>query len=75
MSDSPPVSPPPGKALVAARSTYGATVTLAVTWLTTHYGLGWDADTCAEISGGLIFLVSALLRADTHTPITGIIRA
>lgn len=74
MNDNLPLPPPPGKALVTARSTYGATVTLAVTWLTTRYGLGWDANTCAEISGGLIFLVSALLRADTDTPITGIIR-
>lgn len=61
-----------GKALLEAKSTYGATVALGVSWLATHYGLGWDADTCALVSGGAVLAVSAALRAVTAGPITGL---
>ena len=59
-----------GKAIVASKSTYGPTATLAVSWLVTHYALGWSPDQCALVSGGLILIVSAGLRAVTSGPIT-----
>lgn len=61
-----------GKALVASKSTYGATLALAVSWLATRYGLGWGADTCAMVSGVLVLGVSAALRTVTSSPITGL---
>jgi hypothetical protein len=62
-----------GKALLASKSTYGAAVTLAVSWVVTHYGIGWTPDVCAMASGVLVLAVSAGLRAFTSGPITGII--
>lgn len=62
------------KALVASKSVYGAAIASGLAWLGTRYGLALTPDVSAAISGGVVLLVSALLRYVTAGPITGIIK-
>ena len=60
------------KALLASKSVWGSAVSLVVGWAVTHWGLGWDADTCALVTGLLVMGVSAATRAITRSPIGGV---
>lgn len=60
-----------GKALVASKTLYGVPLTLVVSWLATKHGLGWDADTCAEVTGVLVLAATAIFRTVSRHPITG----
>ena len=61
-----------GKALVASKSVWGPVVGAGVTWIVTKYGIGWDANLCAEVSGAIVLIVSAVIRSVTAGPIVGI---
>jgi hypothetical protein len=62
-----------GKSLISSKSVYGPIVGAGVSWFATRYGLGWDDETSATITGAVIFVVSAVLRAMTSAPITSVL--
>ncbi len=62
-----------GKALLASKTVWGTLAAMVVSWAVTRWGLGWDADTCAEVSGVLVMGATAGLRAITKAPVTGIV--
>jgi hypothetical protein len=64
-----------GKALVASKSVWGTPVTAGISWAASYYGLGWDAEACALVSGAMVVAASAALRYVTVGPVTGILRA
>lgn len=63
------------KALLASKSVWGSAASLMVGWAVTKWGLGWDADTCALVTGLLVMGVTAALRAVTRSPIGGVFTA
>lgn len=63
-----------GKALIASKSVYGSAVAAGLAWLATRYGFSLTPDMSASISGGVVLVVSAVLRYITSAPITGIIK-
>lgn len=60
------------KALLASKTVYGSAVSLVVGWAVTKWGLGWDADTCALVTGILTLGVTAALRTISRSPIGGL---
>lgn len=60
------------KALIASKSTWGPAIGAGVAWVVSKYGLGWDADTSAAVSGGIVLIVSAVIRSVTSGPISGV---
>lgn len=64
-----------GKALIASKTVWGTLAAMLVSWAVTRWGLGWDADTCAEVSGVLVMAATAGLRAITKAPVTGVVTA
>ena len=64
-----------GKALLASKTVWGTLATMAVSWAVTKYGLNWDAETSAEVSGALVMLATTLLRCISDGPITGVVNA
>lgn len=62
-----------GKALVASKSVWGPLVGAALSWVVTRYGLAWDESTSAEVTGGIILVVSAAIRMVTVAPIVSIL--
>lgn len=63
------------KALAASKTPWGVVAGYAVTWLVSHYGLGWDADTCALVAGVAVLLGSYAMRYVTSSPIGGWFKA
>lgn len=64
-----------GKALTQSWTVWVTILTPIVTGLATHYALGWDKDTCAEVAAGLTSLAAIIMRKISSTPITGIFTA
>ena len=60
-----------GKAMIGSRSIYAPVATAGVTWLVGRFGLAWDPNTCALVSGLAVFAASVLFRKITNSPITG----
>lgn len=63
-----------GKSLIASKTLWGTLITMGVSWAVTKWGLGWNSDTCAEVSGGLVMAATATLRSVSELPITGLFR-
>lgn len=63
-----------GKALIASKSPWGVLLSTGATWAVTHYGLGWDQDTTAMASGGVLMAASYVMRYISSGRITGIIK-
>jgi len=64
-----------GKALLASKSVWGNAIALVVSWVVTRYGLGWDANTSAMVTGAIVMVATLIFRALTGQPITGIFTA
>lgn len=64
-----------GTALLASKTMWGTLIGMGVSWVVTRFGLGWDADTSAEVTGVIVMLLTAALRSITDTPITGVLSA
>ena len=62
-----------GKALLASKSVYGPAIGAVISWAVTRYGLAWDDNTSAIVTGGIIVLVSAAIRLVTAGPIVSIL--
>lgn len=62
-----------GKALLASKTVWGTAASMVLSWAVTKYGLGWDADMCALVSGLIVMATTAALRAITKGPITTVI--
>lgn len=62
-----------GKALLASKSVWGPLVGAAISWAVTRYGLAWDEGTSAEVTGGIILVVSAAIRMVTVAPIVSLL--
>ncbi len=60
------------KPLIASKTVWGTALTMGVSWAATRYGLGWDANTCALVSGLLVLGTSAAIRRITAGPIKGL---
>ena len=60
------------KSAVASASLWGTVISLIVTWAVTKWGLGWNGDTCALVSGVLSMGVNAIVRRITDPRVTGI---
>jgi hypothetical protein len=63
-----------GKALVASKSIWGNAVALIVSWVVTRYGLGWDENICAVVTGLIVMGATVGLRMITNAPISGVIK-
>lgn len=62
-----------GKALVASKSVWGPLVGAVISWTVTRYGLAWDESTSAEVTGGIILMVSTAIRLVTVAPIVSVL--
>lgn len=62
-----------GKALVASKSVWGNAAALIVSWMVTRYGLQWDDDTCALVTGLITMAVTIGVRALTSQPIDSVL--
>src|SRR5581483_899173 len=60
-----------GKALVASRTPWGVVIGFGVAWAASKYGLGWDADLCALVSGVAVLAAGYVMRLVTAGPIRG----
>jgi hypothetical protein len=58
-----------GKALIASKTPWGTLAVAAVSWGVSHYGLGWDANTCALVGGLGLVVGSYVMRAISSSPI------
>lgn len=61
------------KALIYSKSVWGNAIALIVSWMVTKYGLGWDGDTCALVTGLIVMGVTVGLRMVTSQPIDGVL--
>ena len=64
-----------GKALIASKTVWGNAISTLIAWVVSRYGLGWDPNTCALISGLVLLAASAIIRSISAGPITGLFRA
>lgn len=62
-----------GKALVASKTIWGNAIALIVSWCVTRYGLGWDDNTCALVTGIIVMGATAALRYVTSGPIHSVL--
>jgi hypothetical protein len=62
------------KALIYSKTIWGNAVALIVSWAVTKYALGWDADTCALVTGLIVMGVTGVLRYLTSQPISGVLK-
>jgi hypothetical protein len=62
-----------GKSFVASRTVWVTILTPVIAALVTHFGLGFDEATCAEIATGLTTLAALVMRAVTTAPITSVL--
>ena len=63
-----------GKALVASKTVWGQLIGMGVSWVVTKYGLGWDDQTSALVTGGIEMLLAIGFRYITTTPIGGVLK-
>lgn len=64
-----------GKSLLASKSVWGNAIAMVVAWAVTKWGLGWDAQTSAEVTGAVVMAATIALRYVTRQPISGILSA
>jgi hypothetical protein len=64
-----------GKSLAASKTVWGTALTMGVSWVATHYALGWPPESSAEVSGAIVLFATVVLRSITRGPITGIVTA
>ena len=58
-----------GKALIASKTVWGNAISTLIAWVVSRYGLGWDPNTCALISGLVLLAASAIIRSISAGPI------
>ena len=61
------------KPLLYSKSPPAVALALILSWASTKYALGWDANTCALISGLVAMAAAYAMRAITSKPIAGIV--
>ena len=61
------------KPLLYSKSIYAPPLAYALTLASTHFALGWDDATSMLVTGAILFVVSAAVRAVTKQPIAGIV--
>lgn len=61
------------KSLVGSKTVWGPPISFGVIWLGSHYGLGWDDQTCAMISGVISWLVLVGCRYVSRSSIGSIL--
>lgn len=64
-----------GTALIASKTVWGNAATLVISYVVTKYGLDYDDQTVALVSGVLVMISTAALRYVTERPVTGILTA
>lgn len=62
------------KALIYSKSIWGNAIALIVSWIVTRYGLGWDDNTCALVTGLIVMGVTGAMRYVTSQPIDGLLK-
>lgn len=61
------------KPLLASKSVWGTPIATGIAWVSTRYGLGFDDNTCALLSGLVTLGAAAAFRAMTRQPIAGVV--
>jgi hypothetical protein len=61
------------KALIWSKTVWATPVSLVVSWVVSHYALGWDADTSALVTGVVTWGVVTGVRYISRAPIGGIL--
>lgn len=63
-----------GKLLLQSKSPPAILIATGIVWVSTKYGLGWDADFAALVSGAVLAGVAYAMRYVTSHPIAGIFK-
>lgn len=61
------------KSLVGSKTVWGPPISFGVIWLGSHYGLGWDDQTCAMLSGLISWVVLVGCRYVSRSSIGSIL--
>jgi hypothetical protein len=62
------------KSLVGSKSVWAPAATWVVTWGASHFGLGWDQNTCALVASLLAWVAVIGARYVTRSPIGGVFK-